>query len=70
MPSRRFGSAERVALFLAAGGRCGECGAALAPAWHADHVVPVRAGGETRPANGQALCPRCNLRKGSRERSR
>jgi len=25
--------------------------------------MPVRAGGETAAANGQALCPRCNLRK-------
>jgi 5-methylcytosine-specific restriction endonuclease McrA len=55
-----------VALFLAAGGRCAECGAPLAPRWHADHVTPVAAGGTTEPANGQALCPRCNLRKGSR----
>ena len=63
MAARRFGSASRVALFLAARGRCARCGAALAPGWHADHVMPVRAGGETAAANGQALCPRCNLRK-------
>jgi len=23
-------------------------------------------GGKTEPANGRALCPRCNLRKGGR----
>ncbi len=67
MSARRFGRAQRVALFLAAEGRCAECGARLEPGWHADHVVPVRAAGETRPANGQALCPGCNLRKGGRE---
>jgi hypothetical protein len=29
-------------------------------------VTPVNAGGKTEPVNGQALCPRCNLRKGGR----
>jgi 5-methylcytosine-specific restriction endonuclease McrA len=64
--ARRFPPATRVALFLAGRGRCAECGVALAAGWHADHVMPVRAGGKTDPANGQALCPRCNLRKGGR----
>lgn len=68
MSPRRFGVAKRVALFLAARGRCAECGAELAPGWHADHVRPVRAGGRTDAANGQALCPRCNLIKGSKLR--
>jgi len=31
-----------------------------------DHVQPVKQGGPTEPANGQALCPRCNLIKGAR----
>ncbi len=66
MTARRFGSAARVALFLAGRGCCAECGVALCPGWHADHVAPVRAGGATEPANGRALCPRCNLRKGGR----
>ncbi|MGO9788818.1 MAG: HNH endonuclease [Solirubrobacteraceae bacterium] len=66
MAPRRFGSATRVALFLAARGHCAECGAALGPGWHADHVMPVRAGGATKPENGRALCPSCNLRKGGR----
>jgi 5-methylcytosine-specific restriction endonuclease McrA len=66
MGARRFRPAARVALFLAAQGRCAVCGERLRPGWHADHVRPVRAGGGTEPANGQALCPRCNLGKGSR----
>jgi 5-methylcytosine-specific restriction endonuclease McrA len=66
MGVRRFGSAARVALFLAGRGRCAACGAALRPGWHADHVTPVKAGGLTVPANGSALCPRCNLAKGAR----
>jgi 5-methylcytosine-specific restriction endonuclease McrA len=66
MASRRFRPATRVALFLAARGRCAECGIKLDPGWHGDHVVPVRVGGDTTPANGRALCPPCNLAKGGR----
>ncbi len=66
MAARRFKPATRVALFLASGGRCARCGAALRPGWHADHVIPRRAGGPAEPANGQALCPDCNLAKGGR----
>jgi superfamily II DNA or RNA helicase len=65
MGSRRFSDATRASLFLAAGGRCEICGAELSPGWHADHVLPVSAGGQTVAANGQALCPRCNLTKGA-----
>lgn len=36
------------------------CGA---PIRHADHVVPVEAGGETSEANGQGLCEACNYAK-------
>lgn len=68
MAARRFRPATRVALFLAAQGRCARCGSALEPGWHADHVDPVNSGGETTPANGAALCPRCNLVKGGRQR--
>jgi 5-methylcytosine-specific restriction endonuclease McrA len=63
---RRFRPAARVALFLVAQGRCAICGEPLRPGWHADHVRPVSAGGETEPANGRALCAQCNLAKGGR----
>jgi 5-methylcytosine-specific restriction endonuclease McrA len=66
MAARRFRPATRVALFLAARGKCAQCGATLRPGWHADHVAPVSAGGATEPANGRALCPRCNVAKGAR----
>ena len=65
MDARRFSPKARVALFLAARGRCATCGAPLQPGFHGDHVKPVSAGGATDPANGQALCPRCNLEKGA-----
>jgi 5-methylcytosine-specific restriction endonuclease McrA len=61
---RRFSSRERVALYLAAGGRCARCGERLAAGWHADHVVAYVRGGATDVVNGQALCAGCNQRKG------
>ena len=67
MGVRRFRPKARVALFLAAQGRCAICGEPLRPGWHADHVEPAATGGATEPANGQALCPRCNLEKGARD---
>jgi len=36
---RRFNSSERVALYLAADGRCANCGTELEPGWHGDHVT-------------------------------
>ena len=65
MSRRRFNSAERVALWLAAGGRCQGCGCELQPGWHADHVNPYSKGGPTDVINGAALCPSCNLKKGN-----
>ena len=62
---RRFNTSERVALYLAADGRCAECGTELEPGWHGDHVTPYSAGGPTDVINGQALCPTCNLKKGT-----
>jgi 5-methylcytosine-specific restriction endonuclease McrA len=67
MGARRFPARTRVALFLAAQAHCAACGDALRPGWHADHVDPVAAGGVTQAANGQALCPPCNLKKGARQ---
>lgn len=63
---RAFNSGERVALFLAAGGCCGRCGKELEPGWHGDHVQPWAHGGPTDVINGEALCPECNLAKGSK----
>ncbi len=63
---RRFNLGERTVLYLAADGRCSECGAELEPGWHADHVQPWSRDGKTDVINGQALCPACNLRKGNR----
>lgn len=64
-PRRRFNASEKAALYLAADGRCTDCGSPLPPGWHADHHTPHSRGGATDVINGQALCPSCNLRKGA-----
>jgi 5-methylcytosine-specific restriction endonuclease McrA len=63
---RRFNSRERVALFLAADGRCEHCQRPLTAGWNADHRQPFVAGGLTDVINGQALCPPCNRKKGAK----
>ncbi|MFB6889433.1 DEAD/DEAH box helicase family protein [Kitasatospora sp. NPDC056327] len=52
-------------MYLAAGGKCVKCGTLLRPGWHGDHITPWSAGGPTDVINGQALCPNCNLTKGT-----
>lgn len=66
MSPRRFSRSQRAALYLAADGRCSDCGAELEPGWHADHIDPWSRGGVTDVTNGRATCARCNLRKGYR----
>jgi superfamily II DNA or RNA helicase len=67
METRRFALNQRRALYAVAGGRCEDCGNELVPGWHADHRQPWSTGGQTDVLNGQALCPACNLKKGSGE---
>lgn len=64
--TRRFGRSSHAVLFLAADGRCQRCGRPLESGWHADHIIPFSAGGKTDITNGQALCPKCNLKKGAK----
>lgn len=63
---RLFNRRERTALYLASDGRCQGCGIELTDGWHADHIIPFSRNGDTDIANAQALCPRCNLQKGSK----
>lgn len=62
---RRFSWRQRLILALVSGGRCAECGERLGKDFHADHIVPFSRAGETILRNGQALCARCNLKKGA-----
>lgn len=62
---RYFTPHERMTLFEIADGKCEQCGVPLDETFHADHHIPYSAGGKTTIANGRALCPQCNLKKGS-----
>ena len=67
---RQFTEEQRITIFRRSEGKCAN------PAdnpdceidcewgnWHADHVEPHSRGGPTSVANGQLLCPSCNLKK-------
>jgi hypothetical protein len=62
---RSLPTRERLALFLAANGRCQRCGWTLAPGtrWEVDHVIPLALGGRDQPDNRQVLCAPCHGRK-------
>lgn len=63
---RRFNKRERVAMYLAANGKCERCGGELELGFHGDHVQAYANDGVTDVINGQALCPDCNVKKGSK----
>ena len=63
---RHFNTAEREALYIAAGGLCAICGITLDELWEPDHIIPFSDGGITDVTNGQATCRPCNRRKGAR----
>ena len=48
------------------GNICEDCGVKLNGKFHADHIFPYSRGGKTILKNAQALCEKCNLKKGSR----
>ena len=58
----RLTTRERLALFLAAKGRCQRCHLVITPGrrWEVDHVVPRAMGGGGRRANLQVLCAPCH----------
>lgn len=66
---RFFSRRQRVTLFLVSQGICGLCQETLPDGWHADHLVAFSNGGETETRNGQALCAKCNLKKGNKNLS-
>lgn len=66
MRKRRFSAIERDALFEAADGKCQICGIELDDNWEADHIEPYSKGGKTHIVNGQALCQKCNRKKGNK----
>lgn len=64
--ARLFNRQQKLALYWLAQGKCESCGARLPENWHADHIKPFAKEGQTDVSNGQALCPDCNLKKGSK----
>lgn len=66
-PDRGFSEAQRAAIFWRDQGLCQSCNKTCGEnEFHADHIVPHSNGGLTKIANGQVLCPTCNLRKGDK----
>lgn len=63
---RNFTRRQRTAIYLAADGKSDASGEPLGDNFHADHLVPYSAGGETDVANGRALTPGENLMKANR----
>ena len=47
--------------------KCAICRDSIKHKYHADHITPIKRGGQHIPANIQLLCPRCNVRKSSRD---
>jgi 5-methylcytosine-specific restriction protein A len=77
LDNRRRGSAAQqgygarhrqwAAMVLRRSPLCAIC--TTAPAHHADHIVPIKAGGARfELSNGQGLCTACHSRKSLRER--
>jgi len=63
---RFFSSRQRLILALLSSGKCSLCGVKLRGVFHADHKIPFSQSGPTTLRNGQALCTRCNLKKGNK----
>ena len=57
----------RWALRKRVGFHCPRCGKPLSCDFHADHVTAYSKGGRTNLYEMQALCPKCNLKKGDRD---
>jgi superfamily II DNA or RNA helicase len=63
---RFFNKTEKQILWLAANGKCQNCGLDLPKNFHADHIKPYSKGGITKLNNAQALCPKCNILKSNK----
>ena len=64
--SRSFSQRQRQILSIVGGNTCQICGKNLKEGFHADHVVAYSKKGKTILKNGQAICPKCNLKKGNK----
>ena len=64
MKKRLFSKRQKKILKLTSGNICENCGLNLKGNFQADHVIPYSKGGKTILNNAQALCAKCNLKKG------
>jgi len=55
----------RKILLITSGNKCKKCNKKLNKSYHADHVIPFSKKGPTNIINAQALCSKCNLKKGA-----
>lgn len=51
---------------VVSGNKCTICKTVLKNNFHGDHVFPFSKGGKTIIKNGQALCSKCNKKKGNK----
>lgn len=66
--NRSFTDEQRRAIYWKDNGTCQICKKKCKETeFHADHIKPHSKGNPTSIANGQVLCPICNLKKGNRE---
>ncbi len=64
---RLFDQNQKIVMWRRDNGKCGECDRRVEfKDMHADHVKPYSKGGKTTVENGQTLCAKCNLNKGSK----
>lgn len=56
---------DRNHIYILADGKCQICGIELGREWHVDHIIPYSIVQCTELDNLQALCPTCNLKKGT-----
>ena len=66
MKKRFFSKRQKRIMKLISGNLCENCGIELKGKFHADHKIPFSKNGETIFKNAQALCQKCNLKKGSK----
>ena len=66
MTKRLFTKRQKRILKIFSGNYCALCNNPLRGNFHADHKIPFSKGGKTILKNAQALCAKCNFKKGNK----